>query len=119
MVKRIIFSIVCVSACSCSHLDLKGLLIPTGEGVERRFEQSREMNMDLKARCVKTEERYTFYVATDPHIDQTNSNLSKFNDALRNDTAASFGVILGDCVDIKDNLPKSLEALSYSPEKQV
>jgi UDP-2,3-diacylglucosamine pyrophosphatase LpxH len=58
-------------------------------------------------------------VATDPHIDQTNRNLSKFNDALRNDTAASFGVILGDCVDIKDNLPKYLEALSYSPENHA
>ena len=119
MVKRIIFSIVCVSACSCSHLDLKGMLMPTGEGVEKRFEQSMEMHKDLKAGCVKAEERYTFYVATDPHIDQTHKNLGIFNDALRNDTEASFGVILGDCIDVKDNLPKYLEALSYSPEKHA
>ena len=106
-------------ACSCSHLDLKGMFMPTGEGVEKRFEQSKEMNADLKNGYVQTQENYTFYVATDPHIDQTHRNLGAFNDAFRNDKGASFGVILGDCIDVKDNLPAYLEALSFSPEKHT
>lgn len=119
MVRNIAIIILSVMACSCSHLDLKGLFMPTGEGVEKRFEQSKEMNEDLKYGYVKTQESYTFYVATDPHIDDTHENLGAFNDAFRNDTDASFGVILGDCIDVKDNLPAYLKALSYNPEKHA
>ena len=119
MVKKIIAAIFMAMACSCSHLDLKGMFMPTGEGVEKRFEQSKEMNEDLKNGYVQTQESYAFYVATDPHIDETHKNLGTFNDAFRNDKGASFGVILGDCIDVKDNLPVYLEALSYSPEKHA
>ena len=111
--------VIAVSLSGCSHLDLKGIFIPTGEGVEKRFGQSMEMNVDLKAGNVQAKESYTFYVAADPHIDKTHRNLDVFNDALRNDTETSFGVVLGDCIDVKDNFPAYLEALSYNPEKHA
>ena len=78
MVKKIIAAIFMAMACSCSHLDLKGMFMPTGEGVEKRFEQSKEMNEDLKNGYVQTQESYAFYVATDPHIDETHKNLGTF-----------------------------------------
>ena len=101
----------------CTHLDVKGLLVPTSDGVQTRFEQSSKMNECLRAAVIEAEDDYVFYVATDPHIDQTSTNLRIFNDASRNDNEALFSVILGDCTDIRDNLPAYLDALAYSPEK--
>lgn len=102
------------AVCSCSHLDIKGLIIPTGDGVDSRFGQSSKMNENFKAAVINTSENYVFYVATDPHVDQTHEN-----HAFRNDTDASFGVILGDCIDIPDNLTKYLEALSYDRTRHI
>ena len=117
MVKRSLAVLLCTAAVSaCSHLDLKGIFMPTGDGVEKRFEQSLEMNKDLNAGKIQVQEDYIFYVATDPHIDQTSVNLSQFNDTFRNDSEAAFGVILGDCTDVRDNLDKYMEALAYNPE---
>ena len=119
-VVRVLLVALMVSAVSsCSHLDIKGLIMPTGDGVDSRFGLSSKMNVDFKAGAINTSENYVFYVATDPHVDQTHENLSIFNDALRNDTDASFGVILGDCIDIPDNLPKYLEALSYDRTRHI
>lgn len=119
MVKRICLIAWATAACSCNQLDVKGLLMPTGEGVEKRFEQSMQMNKDLKAEPVSTQESYTFYVATDPHINETHANLGIFNDALRNDVNASFGVILGDCTDKRDNIQSYLNAVSYDAERHA
>ncbi len=119
VVKRIMILAMSISVCSCRHLDIKGMFMPTGEGVEKRFEQSMSMNPELKAGNVQTQGSYTFYVATDPHIDKTHENLDFFNDTFRNDTEASFGVILGDCIDVEDNLHAYLEALSYDPERHA
>ena len=115
MVRQIIPFLLGISLCGCSHLDIKGIFMPTGEGVEKRFEQSRSMSPDLNKGTIESQESYTFYVAADPHIDQTITNLNIFNNALRNDPDASFGVILGDCTDVRDNLQKYLDALSYNP----
>ena len=117
MVRR--FSIILVTAVisSCSHIDIKGLFLPTGESVQARFEQSAKISEGLNAGALEADDTYIFYVAADPHVEQTNINLSIFNDAFRNDTNASFGVILGDCTDIEDNLSQYLEALSYDPER--
>ena len=116
MVKRILFIFLPVVIYSCNKLDLMGLIMPTGDGVEKRFEQSVAMSGNLKVDAVKVEENYTFYVAADPHINETHRNLGIFNDALRNDVNASFGVILGDCTDAKNKLSRYLEALAYNPE---
>lgn len=119
-VVRVLLAVFMVSAvCSCSHLDIKGLIMPTGDGVDLRFGQSSKMNENFKAAVINTAENYVFYVATDPHVDQTHENLTIFNDAFRNDTDASFGVILGDCIDIPDNLTKYLEALSYDRTRHI
>ena len=117
MVRRI-FTIILFSTAlyGCSHLDLKGILMPTGEGVEARFKQSAAMNQDLKAGAVNVNETYYVYVAADPHIDQTHKNLTSFNNDLRNDDKAGFGVVLGDCTDVRDNLSNYIDALSYSSD---
>lgn len=119
-VVRILLAVLMISAVSgCSHLDIKGLIMPTGDGVDSRFGQSSKMNEDFKAAVINTAENYAFYVATDPHVDQTHGNLTVFNDTFRNDADASFGVILGDCIDITDNLPKYLEALAYDKARHI
>ena len=117
MVKRILPIISSIAISSCGHLDVKGILMPTAEGVEKRFEQSAQMNADLKAGSVQAEASYSFYAATDPHINETHRNLDVFNDALRNDGSARFGVILGDCTDVLEKLPTYLEALEWNSER--
>lgn len=119
MVKQIFTILISLAVCGCSNADLKGLFLPTGDNVDSRFGQSAKMNEGLCASSIETEENYTFYVAADPHIDETSDNLTTFNDALRNDTAAPFGVILGDCTDKRENLPRYLEALSYDSERHT
>lgn len=120
MVRRIsAIALTATAIWGCNQLDIKGMFMPTGEGVQTRFEQSMKMNEGLYVGTVNAEENYVVYTATDPHIDQTNRNLNTFNDALRNDAQAAFGVILGDCIDVRDNLPKYLEALAYDPDRHA
>lgn len=119
MVIRIFILILSLGLCSCNSVDLKGLLIPTGDGVDKRFEQSMVMTGGLDVGAVEAQKSYTFYVATDPHIDDTHTNLDIFNNALRNDSGASFGVVLGDCIEVKDNLPKYLKSLAYDPARHT
>lgn len=119
MVRRLITILIASAVCSCSHFEIKGLFMPTGDGVDARFEQSAKMNEDLCAAVMESEESYVFYVAADAHVGQTHANLTEFNDITRNDTEASFVVMLGDCIDTRDNLPKYLEALSCDPERHA
>lgn len=115
MVKHTLLACLGLILYSCQELDLKGLFVPTGEGVQRRFEQSCEMCPDLKAATLSAETNYSFYAATDPHIAESHHNLSTFNHALRNDNEALFGIMLGDCTALRNNLPRYLEALAYDP----
>lgn len=120
MVRHIMaIAIVSAAACGCNQLDLKGLFMPTGDGVESRFEQSTKMLADLNAGAVESDDDYIFYVAADPHINETHNNLDMFNDVMRNDSSAAFGVILGDCTDVRDNLTSYLEALRYCPDRHT
>lgn len=119
MVKWKFFLIASIVMCGCDQFELKGLVMPTGDGVNERFEQSMQMSEGLHARTIDAQEDYTFYVATDPHINDTHHNLSIFNDVLKNDCEALFGVILGDCIDIKDNLLSYLDALAYDALKHT
>ena len=48
------------------------------------------MNNDLKSRTIETQQNYTFYVATDPHIEHEHKNLDIFNDAFRNENGNVF-----------------------------
>lgn len=118
MVRRTAIILTGIAAlCSCNELDLKGIFMPTGDGVQARFEQSAKMNADFNAGSVETDDTYVFYVAADPHVGNTHEGLDVFNDTFRNDGNASFGVLLGDCTDIRDNIPSYLDALAYSPDR--
>ena len=119
MVKQLFVTSTLVVMCGCNQIDFKGFFMPTSEGVDKRFEQSMEINNNLKAETIHAQEGYTFYVAADPHIYDTSRNLGTFNDVVRNDGEALFGVVLGDCVDAKDNFYRYLEALSFNPEKHA
>lgn len=117
MVRKIASLIVCAILLSSCRFDLKGFIIPTGDGVEKRFEQSMQLNNGTGIDIVNVEENYMFYVCTDPHINETNDNLRTFYNSLCNDASASFGVILGDCIDKRDKFPVYLDALENTPEK--
>lgn len=117
MVRRIMtIALSALVVSSCNQLDLKGMFMPTGEGVETRFEISKSFNEDLYSGTVNTQQEYIFYVAADPHINETHANLTTFNDALKNDEVAAFGVILGDCTDIRDNIQTYMDAFTYNPD---
>lgn len=118
MVKKLTFFTACaLLVSSCSHLDLKGIIIKTSDGVEKRFEQSMQINKAASADVVEVESDYMFYVCADPHIDETSVLLSRFHDTLCNDSSASFGVVLGDCINMRDKLPVYLAALAFSEER--
>lgn len=120
MVKRILPVLIGIAVLyGCTQLDLKGIFIPTGVGVEARFEQSKAIHENFCAGTVEAPESYVFYVAADPHIEKTHKNLERFNDAMRNDISAAFGVLLGDCTNVRDNLQAYLNAVAYNPDRHL
>ena len=44
MVRKFLFMGALMAMCSCDQFDIKGIVMPTGDGVDKRFEQSMEMN---------------------------------------------------------------------------
>lgn len=120
MVKNLILFIGCaLLMSSCNSLDIKGVIIRTSDDVNKRFEQSMNINKTSDSDVVNIDSDYMFYVCTDPHIDKTSKSLTRFYDSLCNDNDASFGVILGDCTDVCDNLPAYLKALQYSESRHT
>ncbi len=104
--------------CSCDKVDFKGFIMPTGDVVNSRFEQSFGMHGSKPVACVESNEAsYLFYVATDPHISDNTSTLDTFVTALRNDDEASFGVILGDCIDRRGCMPTYLDAINHNADR--
>ena len=111
MVKGL-FPLVAVTLCaSCDVVDMKGLIAPTGDVVNTRFDKSMSLTEGRAVAQITTEESYLFYVCTDPHVDNTSDNLREFSTRLRNDSAAEFGVVLGDCIDRRNTLPSYVEAI--------
>ena len=102
----------------CNSVDMKGLIAPTGDVVDSRFEQSMTMNQNKALASLETEESYTFYVCTDPHIGDTNINLREFSTLLRNDATADFGIVLGDCSDKRNAFQNYVDALSFIEGEQ-
>lgn len=111
MVKRYGLILAAAIFVSCETIDIKGLIAPTGDVVDKRFEKSMSLTKNQAVVKIETEERYTFYVSTDPHIDSTNNNLREFATRLRNDKTASFGIVLGDCYNRGSALPTYIEAI--------
>lgn len=121
MVKRIIIAIVVLSLCACDRIDFTGFLFPTGEVVDVRFEQSMTMTQNKPYCTIGADESYSFYVATDIHITSSDdsANLHHFLNALRNDSTAPLGVILGDCIDRKGLFPAFIDMLQYDNTTQL
>lgn len=117
MVKNISLYIGCaLLLSSCDNLDIKGIFVRTSDGVEKRFEQSMKINNSQTFGVEDVDDEYMFYVCADPHIDETSLNLSTFYDRLCNDETASFGVVLGDCIDRRDKQADYLDAFEFSAE---
>lgn len=112
--------VVTVLLASCDAFDIRGLVAPTGDVVDSRFEQSMLFNGGEAAAVVEAGETYTFYVCADPHIDDTYENLCEFATQMRNDPNANFGIVLGDCVDRNSSaLPNYVEAIGYIADFQA
>ena len=118
--KKAPFFLLLLLLFSCDKVDFKGFIMPTGETVNRRFEQSFEIHGSKPVACIETDDdSYLFYVASDPHISDSTSSLETFATALRNDKEASFGMILGDCIDRRGCMPTYRDAISYNSEEQM
>ena len=120
MVRNIILTCVAMLAmCGCDRYDFKGFFAPTGDVVQKRFEQSMKMTEGKAIQGIETDAEYTLYVCTDPHIDASAKNLQKFNDALRTDSNAVLGIILGDCIDQKDKYQEYLSATEHDAHQHT
>ena len=85
MVKHILLIITSIALCGCNnHFQFKGFIVPTGDTVNQRFEQSAEMYKDLKYGTIEAQENYMFYVlfhastykaGIDAHLYTTNFEL--------------------------------------------
>lgn len=100
----------------CNSVDMVGLVAPTGDVVNTRFDKSMSLTSGGSLACVEAAESYQFYVCTDPHVGQTSTNLQTFATQLRGDSSAAFGVVLGDCTDQRDVMSTYAEAIASSSE---
>lgn len=117
MVKRLtLICLVCLLMNGCEKYNFISMVIPPSDLVNSRFEQSMRITQGKAVAQIEAADDYMFYVCTDTHIDKTSVNLEAFNSVLRNDDNATFGVMLGDAIDRRDNLPRYLEAIDYNPD---
>lgn len=117
MVRR--WALICLAFLllnGCEKYNLISMIIPPSDLVDSRFEQSMQITGGQAVAQIEAADDYMFYVCTDTHIDESSVNLEAFNNILRNDKDASFGVVLGDAIGRRDNLPEYLEAIAYNPE---
>lgn len=119
MVRGIAMVLVAGIFVCCETIDIKGLVMPTGDVVDKRFEKSMSLTDNKAVANIEAKESYTFYVCADPHIDNTNENLREFSTRLRNSKDAMFGIVLGDCYSRISAMPTYIEALKYVPGVQA
>ena len=119
MVRGIAMVLVAGIFVCCETIDLKGLVMPTGDVVDKRFEKSMSLTDNKAVANFEAKGSYTFYVCADPHIDNTNENLREFSTQLRNCKSAMFGVVLGDCYNRISALPTYIDALKYIVGEQA
>ena len=113
MVRYNILVIAAVLFCGCDIIDIKGLVAPTSDVVNSRFDMSMSLTEERSVATISASESYLFYVSTDPHIDSTFNNLREFSTRMRNDDEALFGIVLGDCANRRDILPNYVTAIEY------
>lgn len=120
LVKKILIAVTALCLiCGCEKFNLLGMIVPTGDTVDARVEQSLSMTGGNSVERFEVSGQYKFYVFTDAHLEEETGNVREFVRRLRNDADASFGVNLGDCIEIKDNFPLYLEAISFSESNHL
>lgn len=118
MVREIALLTAAALFIGCNSVDMKGLIAPTGDVVDSRFEQSMTMTDNRAVATLDAKESYTIYVCSDPHINETYNNLREFSTRLRNDSDVDFGIVLGDCTDNRNALQNYVDALSFIEGEQ-
>lgn len=120
VVKRLAaLAAIAVTLCGCDVYDIKGMFVPTSDLVGVRFEQSVAKTGNKSVATIEASEEYMFYVCTDPHVDGSHRNMTSFNDALRTDAKASFGIVLGDVIDRIGMRPLYMESVAYDPDRHT
>lgn len=121
MVRRykLFAAVAVVLFAGCERVDFKGFVMPTGDVVNERFEQSVAMHGgESVARLSSAESSYSVYVCTDPHIADSYGHLPEFAGALRGDESAPMGLMLGDCIDVRGAMPIYVEAIANDDAEQ-
>ena len=118
MVRGLFIIAVALLCVGCESFELKGFIAPTSDIVNKRFEKSMTLTENKAVKTIDADENYSFYVCTDPHINGSHDNLRTFATLLRNDNSASFGLVLGDCIDRRNKLPMYMEAIEYMDDIQ-
>ncbi|MBQ9137172.1 MAG: metallophosphoesterase [Alistipes sp.] len=119
MVKRIFSVALALLLVGCDSVDIKGLIVPVSDSVNRRCEQSLAMCGDgAYATFTAESEQYDIYVAADTHVADTAKNLQQFVDIVRADGTAPFGYMVGDCIDKRGQMELYVSALQQRDGQQ-
>ena len=103
----------------CNSVDFVGFVAPTGDAIKSRFEKSMSHSGGGSVACINAAESYQFYVCSDPHVGQTAANLQTFVNRMRGDSSAEFGVVLGDCIELRGVMPTYVEAIESSSDSDA
>lgn len=110
-----ILTIILISTLLAScNVDWLGFVSPTSDTTNQRVAQSLAWNDQHDSTVIRVPaDSYRFYVGSDVHTEKTTQNLTQWICALRNDSAAYFGIIDGDCVNEKDAFHVFAPALRF------
>lgn len=100
----------------CNSVDFSGMIAPTGDVVNTRFEKSMALGDGGSVACIDAAESYLFYVCSDPHVGKTATNLQTFATKMRSDSSAAFGVVLGDCTELRGAMSIYAQAIESTSE---
>ena len=103
----------------CDSVDFSGMIAPTGDVVNTRFEKSMSLTGGNSVACIETSSSYQFYVGTDPHVGKTYANLQSFIKKMCDDPSATFGVVLGDCTEIRGAMSTYVQAIESSSDSDT
>lgn len=117
MVRLVFFILAVLSMASCGDkYDLSGFVSSPGDNVNQRFGKS-AVHLGQPLAEVLAADEYLFYVCTDAHVSETADNLQRFMKDFRNDPSATFGLCLGDCIDVKGKMKAYAAAVRYDPAR--
>lgn len=103
--------------CSCERLDIVGLFAGQSPNNDARFEQSLDYfnkyghQPNGQSQILLLTDNYKVYYATDSHVNKSWNNLSKWCSMAEKDIDCSFGIVLGDLIDAKDNYPNFIKGM--------